>query len=318
MNNSLVSIIIPAYNAELYIRYSLELCLKQTYKNIEVIVINDGSTDNTQNIVDEYISNHSNIKLISIKNAGVSNARNMGIKHSSGEYLMFLDADDQLCSWAVEDLLNVIATHSADIVVGGTTAIKSLSDDICRGASSQIIIWEGLEPLKNAIEDHPFANAVWAKIYRKKKIENIFFDTRCRIHEDSLFFFMCCTREPKVVITDEVIHKCYISPNSASRSKFSEKKLDILLAAEEKKKIIEKEYPQFRHEIYNLMIKAKMAVLLQLLSTKGYRCLEKECISYIIKNKKYFIPAIKLDKKWFFIITHHLYYVYKWYKLKKR
>lgn len=317
MDNHLISIIIPAYNAELYISHSLESCLEQTYSNIEIIVINDGSDDNTENIVNDYVSNYSNIKLISIENSGVSTARNIGINSSSGEYLMFLDADDILCPWAVEHLLDIILIEKADIAIGESISTTNLLDNISKNESIQTTVWNGTEALQKSLADHPLTYSVWAKLYRKEKITDVFFDAKYRIHEDSLFFFMCCTKEPKVIITNEVVHQYYASPDSASRSKFSEKKLDILLVSTEKGNIIQKLYPQFNHMLYNLMIKSKMALLNTLLSSSGYNHIEKECINYIIKYKKYFVPATSFDKKWFFIITHHLYYIFKWYKSKK-
>ena len=318
MDNPLVSIIIPVYNGEDYISYAIESCLKQTYKNIEVIVINDGSVDNTKNIIDDYVSKNNNIKLISIENAGVSNARNLGIRSSLGEYLMFLDADDRLCSWAVEDLLNMILDYNADISVGQSSVVTSLSADISKNEASEIIVWKEIEPLKHSVEDHPYTYSACAKLYRKQKIENIFFDIRYRINEDSLFFFMCCTRQPEVVITTETVYLCYQSLNSASRSEFSSKKLDIGLVLEEKKGILKQLYPEWDDKIYNLEIKSKMTLLVQLLSSRGYRHVEKECIKYIIKHKNHFLPATEFDKKWFSIIIHHLYYPFKLYKRVKR
>ena len=92
--NPKISLIIPVYNVELYLRKSLDSAINQTFKDVEIIAVNDGSTDSSYEILKEYKSKYNNIKVISIKNSGLSNARNVGIRESKGEYLAFLDSDD--------------------------------------------------------------------------------------------------------------------------------------------------------------------------------------------------------------------------------
>ena len=94
MNNIKVSIIIPVYNSEKYLRQCLDSVINQTFKDIEIIVINDGSTDNSLQIIQEYVNKYSNIKLINKQNEGCYKARNIGLETATGEYIAFLDADD--------------------------------------------------------------------------------------------------------------------------------------------------------------------------------------------------------------------------------
>lgn len=112
--NDLVSIVIPVYNGEKFILRCINNILKQTYENIEIIVINDGSTDNTQFILST-ISN-GKVKIININNSGVSNARNVGIKNASGKYILFVDADDYINENTVEILYNKIIQTNVDII----------------------------------------------------------------------------------------------------------------------------------------------------------------------------------------------------------
>ncbi len=114
MNNPLVSVIIPAYNAGKYIESAVESVLRQSYTNIELIVVNDGSTDNTLDV----LSHFSDIKILSTSNKGVSHARNVGIDTSKGEYISFLDADDELEINAIEHLLSSCLKWNADICSG--------------------------------------------------------------------------------------------------------------------------------------------------------------------------------------------------------
>ncbi len=111
----LISIIIPAYNIENYIVRCLDSLLNQTYKNLEVIVVDDGSSDNTGKIIDDYASKYENIKVIHKKNAGVSAARNSGIDVANGDYIGFVDGDDTVDKEMFEVLIDNAIKYDADI-----------------------------------------------------------------------------------------------------------------------------------------------------------------------------------------------------------
>ena len=113
-----VSVVIPAYNSEKFIAETLDSMLRQTLKDIEVVVVNDGSTDGTQKIIDEYVSKHSIFKSYIQQNAGVSAARNNGLEKATGEYVVFLDADDYFSDTSLEAFYETAKKTDADIVIG--------------------------------------------------------------------------------------------------------------------------------------------------------------------------------------------------------
>lgn len=313
--SELVSIVIPAYNAERYIEKSIKSCINQTYKNIEIIVVNDGSTDNTVKIAQTISRQDNRIKIISTENGGVSKARNIGILNSTGEYLTFLDADDQFSFTALDDMMKIMLTEKADIVSAKMFNSKTEDfTDFPRG-SKQIEIWEGMDGFLKSLEDHPDTYSSVAKIYKKSFLKDVCFPENFRIHEDSYFIFELLTLQPKVVVFDEYVYKVYLSPNSASRSRFSDKYFDILRLAEKKAELIKSKFPDLEEKTYNLKIKANMALLINLCKTyeKKYRYQEKQVIKEIIQFKKYFKSAKENDIKWFKIITLHLYPLYKLY-----
>lgn len=110
-----VSVIIPVYNVELYLRKCLDSVINQTLKDIEIICVNDGSTDNSLKILEEYADNDSRIKIVSQQNGGLSNARNNAIKNATGEYIGFLDSDDWVSLDFYENLYNAAKKYKADI-----------------------------------------------------------------------------------------------------------------------------------------------------------------------------------------------------------
>ena len=114
---STVSIVIPVYNAENFIKDCLDSILSQTYKDFEVILINDGSTDSSEKIIEEYIKKDDRICLINQENQGAPKARNLGIKKSKGKYIMFFDADDILKQNSLEILVSSISSNNASLVI---------------------------------------------------------------------------------------------------------------------------------------------------------------------------------------------------------
>lgn len=309
----MISVIVPIYKSEKYLNRCVNSLIAQTYKNIEIILVDDGSSDSSGKICDKYAVLDKRVKVIHQKNGGVCKARNAGMDFASGKYISFLDADDNLYINALEYLYEQIVKYDADISIAQKIVISNLGKKIEFHYPKAKSIWQGNEGLVKSLEDHPATYSVWGKLYKKEFLKDIRFKEGMRIHEDSFFLFICMTKQPKVIVNDEPIIQINQTQGSASRGAFSERMFDIIYLAEEKKAIIEKYYPEYNDKINNLMIKANLALLHSLCKSYGfkYRKYEKKCIEEVISNKKFFQPAIKEDSKWFWIVTHHLYLFYK-------
>lgn len=193
-----VSIIVPVYNSELYIADMLEDILKQTYQNYEVIIINDGSPDGSRRIIEEYVRRDARLQLINTQNAGVSQARNIGISKASGEYIRFLDADDRIEPDSLALMLEAACQDTQiDMVIGSFRSIPE----------SNLYYGEHAEAGKKTIEqlayDFQFNvrsyyyGVVWNKLYKRSIIleNNLRFDKEIKWCEDLLFnieYFRCC------------------------------------------------------------------------------------------------------------------------------
>ena len=116
MNSPLISVIVPVYNSERSLEYSIKSLIEQTFDNIQIILVNDGSTDNSLELCRQLAEKDSRILVIDKKNGGVSSARNAGLDKSDGEYITFLDADDYACPTMLEHMYNEILKNNADIV----------------------------------------------------------------------------------------------------------------------------------------------------------------------------------------------------------
>jgi len=175
MDDIRLSVIIPAYNCELWIGKCLDSLLNQTFKNFEVIVVNDGSTDKTERVVSEYSDLIHKLRCIYQENKGQAVARNVGIELAEGQYIMFIDADDYVESDYVEKYLKAIEGSGHDAVIGGYEYVEA------NGKRTQNLPHEGLMSWY-------MMNAPWAKIYtRDFLMKNSIRFEKIRKHEDMIF-----------------------------------------------------------------------------------------------------------------------------------
>lgn len=301
LQTPLISVIVPAYNAARWIRDCCDSVFHQSYPNWELIVVDDGSEDDTLVIARETAGDRENVTVLHSDHGGVCRARNLGLDAAKGEYLTFLDADDGLMPNALQMLFDRAQTTGADIVAGEVDA--SLEKEC----------WCGKDALIKSLEDHPAGYAVWGKLYRSAIVDGIRFVEGRKIHEDSFFVFQCFLKQPLVAFHAEKVIWRNLLPGSASRSDFSEKFFDILYFAEEKVRLIREQYPELNGLTDNLLIKANMALLRNLCKTydRRYRQAEKNCIQTIREKRRAFRPAMKADERWFWVITHYLFPLYK-------
>lgn len=302
-----VSVIIPAYNAEKFIVECLDSVEKQTYKNIEIIVVDDGSKDNTYNVVKEYAEKHASVVLVHQENGGVCSARNKGIDLATGEYMMFLDADDYLINDAVELLLGYGAEYEADIVAGTLAASEGGQQE------AGVEEWQPKEAIVKCLEDNPFTYSSCGKLFKREAIGDVRFVNGRRIHEDSYFNFCVMLNEPKVITVNKIVYIYRDNPNSASHANFSEKFFDILYFADEKCKKIKEKRPELLEKSYNVIVKANLAMLHCFCRTnqKKYNSDIKKSVKAVKKYKKYFVPAIPGDEKFFRIVKLGLFKLYR-------
>lgn len=305
VNDSLVSIIVPIYNAEKYLDSCIQSVLRQTYTNWELILIDDGSTDKSGRIAEEYGFADERITVFHQKNLGVSSARNQGIDEATGNYIVFLDADDEIIEDCLAKTVNIAEETNADIVAGRSCEDRELFKDR--------IIWTGAEALENSLKDHLFTHSACAKLIRREFIGKTRFTPDIRINEDSYFVFQLLCKQNVFVLTNDVIYFYRANSESSSRTVFSEKYFDILKVSDLKYKKIEEQFPQMHDLAKNMLLKARMNVLriLAVRTRDEYRDVEKKLLEYILDNKEDYIPSSKECNQWMFILSHHLFYVYK-------
>lgn len=224
-----LSIIIPVYNAEKTILKTLNSIKKEVNDNIEVIIINDGSMDQSEQIIAEYINSLSNFKLISIPNAGVSHARNLGVKNARGKYVTFIDADDLYVDDAIIRMYkDVLSISDYDMLIYSYENISSKKRrTIAMSDKTYQVV--GNSNLFEWLVYNELINAVWNKVYKKSIIENygVFFPENIDIGED-LMFNLSYIKNCKVIRTLDfktIFH--FFKHNEGLVSKFRIDRLDI-------------------------------------------------------------------------------------------
>ena len=304
----MISVIVPVYNCQKYIGECIQSVQQQDYQNIELLLIDDGSTDRSGEICDRYSSDDCRIKVVHKENGGVSSARNLGLELCKGEYVMFLDSDDSITSNCVSVLIGYALQYSADIVAGQTVDSSVPWKEIF-----DISQWEGTEGLIQSLHDNPFTYSAWGKLYRTSFVGEVRFNEQYKINEDSLFVFELLCKQPSFIAVKEKIYCYRNNPDSASREAFSPKYFDIISVSKRKLDTIEKQYPEFIGVAENMQLKATMNILQILaLRTHGeYKETERKLLKEFYKKSKCYISAKTADDKWFWILNSHLYWCYK-------
>jgi len=224
-----VSVIVPVYNAENYISDCIETLIQQTYSNIEIVIINDGSTDESYRICKQYEKIDDRIKLINIENSGVSIARNIGIENSTGNYLTFVDSDDWIELNMIEFAINKAKEDNADIVIW--SYFKSFKDrelklplvaktDADFTNDKSILIYKSIDSMYQQDKNIQTVSAgtTWCKLYKKSLIveNNIKFNPILTRAQDTIFSIKAFIQAKKIMYYNESLYHYRITNTSTS------------------------------------------------------------------------------------------------------
>lgn len=222
-----VSAIVPVYNSEAFIKECLDTLINQTLVEKEIVIINDGSIDHSEEIVQSYIDRYPNmIQYISIPNGGVANARNIGLQHAKGEYITFCDSDDYFELDMFEELYNRASLTNADIVVSGYFYEEENGLYQVRGLAN-------MEHFSCSVKEHPemifYTNGYsCTKLFSKKMLdENKLMFKKYRIFEDLLFFYSALSVANIVEKVDKPFYHYIRRENTSVTGRMNEKFYDL-------------------------------------------------------------------------------------------
>ena len=217
-----ISVIVPVYNVEDYLEKCISSIREQTYSNLEIILINDGSKDSSGKICDKLAEEDHRIVVIHKENSGVSDTRNFGIKNASGDYLAFIDSDDWIEAEYIEKLYAALVSTKSEIAIcgyirryadGGKSENILLCEDTIALSGNKVLEWAGDKQI-------PFVGFVWGKLYRKQLLtqNSLCFDIEIKICEDSLFNYQVFSKCGKAVMIKDSLYNYLIRGDSVTRS----------------------------------------------------------------------------------------------------
>ena len=250
MKKPLISVIVPIYNVESYLNRCVESIVNQTYQNLEIILVDDGSPDNCPQICDDWARKDKRIKVIHKENGGLSDARNAGMKIATGEYISFIDSDDYIALDFFDTLLLVMEKENSDIVecsVGKfyeDGRFEEYSDDLA------VTTFETESALSGLISENPFHQHVWNKLYKTQLVKDIPYAVG-KLNEDEFWTYQVFGRAKKVSKINKTMYYYFQRSSSIMGESYNIRRIDALEGKSNRQKYIEKNYS-------NLAVQAKI------------------------------------------------------------
>lgn len=253
-----ISIVVPVYNVADYLHYAIDSLLRQTYQNFEVILVNDGSTDDSPRLCEDYAREYENIYVFHKGNGGLSDARNFGVTKANSDWIFFLDPDDYLEEYTLELIVKIHEEHHADLI---STKVKATSEyNAYTSYKLQESDYKDLVPFtkEKALEamlDDKFATvSACAKLYHRSILEKAPFPVG-KIYEDFYVVGQHLALADKIVISPLETYNYYRREGSIVRSTFTEKRYEFFDAAAKNEEVVSKEYIQNEELLQSLQAK---------------------------------------------------------------
>ncbi|MGN0454204.1 MAG: glycosyltransferase family 2 protein [Ruminococcus sp.] len=238
--NPLISVIVPIFNVEKYLNRGVDSIINQTYENLEIILVDDGSTDGCPGICDDYAKKDSRIKVIHKENGGLSDARNAGMKTACGEYISFVDSDDWIDLQTYSLVLQKMLDTQSQI---GAFNIISVSDgDFSPDLSDKFEVFDSQTAIENTIDDIKVKTVAWNKLYHRSVLKDLSFKVG-RLNEDEFFTFFALDKADRIVYLYRQCYYYYQRPNSIMGS-YNIKRLDMLDGVRERMSFTKEHYPE--------------------------------------------------------------------------
>lgn len=299
MEQNLISVIMPVYKTEeSHLRKAIESVINQSYRKLEIVLVDDGSPDQCGAICDAYAGTDNRIRVIHKKNGGVSSARNCGLETVTGDYIFFVDSDDTLKGNAIEVLFAIVQKTNADIVICSCKHVKEKNDDnaIYDGAYQCLKTVESAEAIKNLsynihVFDELEPTAVWGKLYKKSAVQNLRFNEKMNVGEDFVFNYFAICKAKVVTYCNLKLYNYNFVETSLMNNKIYSPKL--MRSFEELVKFAES---QKNSEYFDEVIVRSVNVAFTIyLKTPEKQSIEKnEIEEYIVKYRSSVLTNTKL------------------------
>lgn len=293
--NPLISVIVPIYNVEGYLEESVKSVLDQSYNNIEILLINDGSTDKSKEVCMKLMAHEKKIRYYEKRNSGLSDTRNVGLEKVRGEYISFVDSDDLLAPNAVRTLYELCKKYNTEIAVG---KISHFVDGKRPSYKTQTRenVFEKDEAICDFLCQREISTSACGKIYKASVLKDVRFKSGI-LYEDNLFLSDVLNRVQKVVYTDEECYGYRHRANSITTKHFSEKDLDIIDIGNELVRRYEYKSSELSLAVHTYQVTNCLRVYLTAPEDEKFRNDINYCREYIELHKKEILKNTKARNK---------------------
>lgn len=262
--NPMISVIVPIYNVEKYLARCVDSIVNQTYKNLEIILVDDGSPDRCPQMCDDYAEKDSRIKVVHKKNGGLSDARNEGMAVATGEYISFIDSDDYVSDDFFECLLDVMNKENSDIAE--CSVVKFYEDNRFDEFSDDLSVktYDTQDAMSALIAENPFHQHVWNKLYKTELVKDIPYAVG-KLNEDEFWTYRVFGRANKVARINKTMYYYFQRSSSIMGVGYNIRRLDALEGKANRQKYIENNFPdlstQAKIDLYGSCMFAYQSVL---------------------------------------------------------
>lgn len=293
--NDLISIVVPVFNVESYLSKCLDSILEQTYKNIEIIVVDDGSTDLSSSICDDYAKRNTNVVVIHKENGGLSSARNAGIKVAKGKHIFFIDSDDYIDKKTLEILIDSLEKNESDI------SICQITDNKNEFGTKKNLTTENFsskEALKQIFAEQKLNTSACAKLFKRELFDSIEFPEGL-IYEDFATIYKVILKAKNITACNLPLYYYRTNEESITKTKFNKNRMQFFTVSEMVIKDIKDKYPELVPLIKNRETRHTISFYKQI-SESGFddETIKQELRKRIKDNiKNYYKSPYKLTSK---------------------
>ncbi|MCP3029193.1 glycosyltransferase family 2 protein [Halobacillus sp. A5] len=299
--NQTVSVIVPIYKVEKYIHRCIDSILTQSYQKLEIILVDDGSPDRCGEIANQYADKDPRVKALHKENGGLSDARNFGMKHVTGEFTMFVDSDDWLEPQAIDHMIHHMLAFKADVIQSAFYYAHKdhlLFDQRYYSKNGDLLIYDNEKLMYELVKNETVKNFAWGKLYRTELIRDLEFEKGV-LFEDVFWAHNVMHRVRTFIVLNEPLYN-YYQRNDSIVANYTIRNLDIIKGLKVRHEFLEKEHTSLTQESYKQLLKNLLIhynLLLLNRKVDQQRMHRKEIKEYIRQNYFNFKQATENDQQ---------------------
>jgi len=262
----MISVLVPVYNVEKYLHRCLDSILAQTYTDYEIVLVDDGSTDQSGALCDAYAAEHACIRVIHQANAGLAQVRNVSVAAARGEYITFVDSDDAIEPEYLETLMRDLRETGSDIAI---CSWSEVSDDGKRTElrwdhkEKGFQVWTNQQAVKALLYQKGIDNNMWGKLYTRAVLEDVVFPAG-KVYEDIAVAYQIFMKGKRVCYRPEALYRYTCNTSGISQSVFSPKRMDLIDNVEDMYRDVVQRFPDYQAAARSRLLRAYIHVYLQI------------------------------------------------------